>query len=603
MANIGGASLNDIYNRLNGAPAYHPFEADTFSDWSMEAGDIVTVTRGEESYESPVHSTRMVWRGTPNIEVNSTGSKEREAVSRVSKQKYARGGGGMRQMNELYYEFYSEDGYLHSYVMMTESALVTHFDNELSDVHSEMLQTANQIRSEVHASESTLYSYVDQTATYIESVVANTASDLGSAILQTASQIRSEVHASESTMYSYVDQTATYIESVVADTASNLGSAILQTASQIRSEVHAAESSLYSYVDQTATYILSVVEDTANDLGTAILQTASQIRGEAHAAESTLYSYVDQTATYINSVVEDTANELGSAILQTASQIRSEVHAANSTLYSYVDQTATYIESVVADTANDLGSAILQTASQIRSEVHAADSSIYSYVNQTASGIRQEVANTASGLQSNINQQANRISLVVEGTGSNAHIKPAAIQAGINAATGQSKIRLSADNIQLDGDVVASALTVDDPITVASVNAQAAKSYFYDFQFEDPITGEGPYQSGEILVSAYVDNNNTLHILNAAGDETTFSKAASVTALTGSWSGGTLTVVTNPDTGHSFVNTPSLALNGNGTDSFSAEMSAVDRSTFQHLRISQDERQHIKHRGKRMSEQ
>jgi len=340
---VTGASLNDIYTKLNGVSEYHPLDAETFADWSVQAGDVITVKRGTEEYQSPVHSSRMVWRGTPQTTISSTGKKERDAISKVSRKKYGRGGTAVRSQEYIYKEFTSSDGMLHSAIYMSESKLTTQFDNAISDVHSSILQTADQIYSEVHASSSTLYSYIDQTATYMESVVADINNDLGSAILQTASQIRSEVHAANSTLYSYIDQTATYIEAVVADVNNNLGSAILQTASQIRSEVHAANSNLYSYIDQTATYISAVVENVESSLGSNIVQTAEQIYSEVHAANSTVYSYINQTATSITSRVEDVNEDLHTEILQTQSMIRSAVWTANSTVYAYVDQTASYI--------------------------------------------------------------------------------------------------------------------------------------------------------------------------------------------------------------------------------------------------------------------
>jgi hypothetical protein len=55
---------------------------------------------------------------------------------------------------------------------------------------------------------------------------------------------------------------------------------------------------------------------------------------------------------------------------------------------------------------------------------------------------------------SKIQTQADRISLVVEGTGANAHIKPASIVLAIND-DGGSTIKLSADTIDIDGVVTA----------------------------------------------------------------------------------------------------------------------------------------------------
>lgn len=79
-------------------------------------------------------------------------------------------------------------------------------------------------------------------------------------------------------------------------------------------------------------------------------------------------------------------------------------------------------------------------------------SSLSSRITQEAGRITQEVTdrkNADTSMSSRITQEANRISLVVEGTGANAHIKPASIVASIN--NGSSTIKLSADHIDIDG--------------------------------------------------------------------------------------------------------------------------------------------------------
>ena len=604
---MADASLSGIYSRLNGVTPYHPFEADTFADWTLEAGDIVTVSRDGTSYSSPVSSTTLKWNGQHTMSIHSTGEREREPIAKTSKRKYASRGGGMTNNQELYWEVMSDDGMLgstlrmtasqirsdvfaansmlYSYIDQTATYIISHVEDVQNELGSEILQTASQIRSEVHATASLLYSYVDQTATYIESHVEDVANDLGSQILQTASQIYTAVYAANSLLYSYIDQTATYISSHVDDVQNDLHSEILQTQSMIRSAVWTANSMVYSYIDQTATYIVSVVEDVNNDLGSQILQTDSQIYSTVYATSSTLYSYIDQTATYIESVVADTANDLGSQILQTASQIYSSVYAANSTIYSYIDQTATSIESVVANTASGLRSEIRQTADDIYTAVYAADSSIYSYIDETAtsittvvantaSGLRSEirqtaddiysavyaadssiysyidetatsintvVANTASGLQSQITQTSDTVGMVVSGTGSNAKIKPAAIQASINTATGSSKIRLSADNIILDGDAVANSISGME-IDVEALNSgtiNAEEIYLGEDDLEDVVAAFTDVESST--------SGNTVTLtftqLNGETKTVTFNKAAS--KVSGSWSGGTFTVSAN----------------------------------------------------------
>ena len=81
------------------------------------------------------------------------------------------------------------------------------------------------------------------------------------------------------------------------------------------------------------------------------------------------------------------------------------------------------------------------------------------HIQQTATNITMSVNNEISNVRAAINVESNRISLVVEGTGSNAYIKPAAIVAAIN--DGGSSIVISADHINLDGYVKASDITAD----------------------------------------------------------------------------------------------------------------------------------------------
>ena len=126
MATIN-ASLEQIYNRLNGIEPYHPLSADTFSDWSMEAGDIIRVTRDGKNYDSPVHASSMNWRGQPQISVSSGGNEKRENISRQTKRKYSRGGSGIRNDSFLHQSLRDAYNNLSSYFEVTESRMYASF--------------------------------------------------------------------------------------------------------------------------------------------------------------------------------------------------------------------------------------------------------------------------------------------------------------------------------------------------------------------------------------------------------------------------------------------------------------------------------------------
>lgn len=476
--NITGASLNSIYDRLHDVPEYHPLEADTFMDWSVEAGDVITVKRGDTEYSSPVQSTRIVWKGAPETTINSVGEKERESISRTSKKKYSRGSGALRNELYIYKEFTSSDGMLHSAIYMSESKLTTQFDNAISDVHSSILQTAEQIYSEVHASSSTLYSYVDQTATYISAAVENIESSLGSNIVQTAEQIYSEVHAANSTVYSYINQTATSISSRVEDVNSDLHSEILQTQSMIRSAVWTANSIVYSYVDQTASYILDHVGERS---GSKVIPSMTQPEDSpdnplnvgdlwVEGAMINFWEDFDDQTSWIDydpTHPEYDWSQLKGQKLYIWKDGEWQLVHDETTLAEDTDLVRTkesisliaYNTKYLNDEFKSNVARLDVKADRITAEVKEQVDGVNSTITQTATQIRQEVSNTTSQLQSSIQVEADKISLVVESTAQGNKIKPAQIVAAIN--DGASSILISADHVNLDGYVKATDITAD----------------------------------------------------------------------------------------------------------------------------------------------
>ena len=52
-----------IYNRLNALGAYKPIQSNMIWDWSIEAGDIIDITRDSTTYATPIFQQTMTWRG------------------------------------------------------------------------------------------------------------------------------------------------------------------------------------------------------------------------------------------------------------------------------------------------------------------------------------------------------------------------------------------------------------------------------------------------------------------------------------------------------------------------------------------------------------
>jgi len=88
------ADIQGIYNRLNSGSQYTPLSAETFGDWSMEAGDLVTVVKDGRSYVTPIMQGDLKWDGASKVTIESVGNREREPLGRMSRRKYSGGGGG-----------------------------------------------------------------------------------------------------------------------------------------------------------------------------------------------------------------------------------------------------------------------------------------------------------------------------------------------------------------------------------------------------------------------------------------------------------------------------------------------------------------------------
>ena len=155
---VTGASLSGIYDRLNNSST-RPMSASTFSDWSLEAGDRVTLTRDGQTYQGTVHNSSMSWKGkTPTVEINSTGNEKRDAVSKAEKKKYNRGGGGVRNDEKMYqyevnqdhllYEVYDKDGRL-SKLQVTVNGLF-HEVYDTNGRFSQLSNTVSGLRHEVY---------------------------------------------------------------------------------------------------------------------------------------------------------------------------------------------------------------------------------------------------------------------------------------------------------------------------------------------------------------------------------------------------------------------------------------------------------------------
>ena len=405
---------------------------------------------------------------------------------------------------EMLIEFASSQSDVYSSIYVSSEELRTEFTDSISDLHSQIYTSAEELRTEFAADDSNLYSVIEQTASGLMAEFGNTASDLYSSIEVTAESLHTEFQSSNSAIYSNITQTAEGLMVEFGNSLSDTYSAISVSAEEIRTELYTSESSVYSIIQQTADGLEVEFGNSISDVYSSISVSASEIRTEIHTSQSSIYSEIVQTASGLKAEFGDSISGVYATISASASEIRTEIHTSESSIYSEIKQTASSLKAEFGNSISGVYSSISASASSIRSELHTSESSIYSEILQTASQIRSEVGSTISSVYSSISQQADRISLVVEGTGNNAHIKPAEIVAAINDAG--STIKISADHILLDGTTVAGYLDAQEldvgDFTCDDITASGDANFYGNVTIDGQAVAEGGFY-GEV----YVGNN------------------------------------------------------------------------------------------------
>lgn len=92
--------LENVLAKMQATPSFFPMSAETFSDWSIEAGDVVTVEVNGIDQTLPVFSADMDWGGAAMATLSCSGNRERPTLSKPERQSYAAFGGVSREIQK-----------------------------------------------------------------------------------------------------------------------------------------------------------------------------------------------------------------------------------------------------------------------------------------------------------------------------------------------------------------------------------------------------------------------------------------------------------------------------------------------------------------------
>ena len=302
MASNG--SLDPIYERLNGADRYHPFTADAFSDWSMEAGDTITVTRDGHTYESPVHTSTLRWNGQPKLSVSSEGNESRDSVTRQTKSKYGRGGSGLR--NDLAMRRYMSDiyGALTSSLELSESRLWLGFRGMYDGLRSDLEFTRSALQVEFGGMYDGLSSHFELTRSQMQVTFEGMYDGLSSEFLFTRSELRTEFRGLYDGLSSEFKVTRSELRTEFSGLYDGLHGELVTTRSELRTEFSGLYDGLSSTFQITRSLMAVDFKGAYDGLSSEFQITRSQLVSEFNDTYNGLKSQIQQNANRIGLVVD-----------------------------------------------------------------------------------------------------------------------------------------------------------------------------------------------------------------------------------------------------------------------------------------------------------
>lgn len=81
--------IENLLQKMQQTPAFRPMSADTFSDWSIEAGDIISVDADGVVHPFPVFTSELDWVGAAKSTLSCDGSQARQPLRKQERREAA----------------------------------------------------------------------------------------------------------------------------------------------------------------------------------------------------------------------------------------------------------------------------------------------------------------------------------------------------------------------------------------------------------------------------------------------------------------------------------------------------------------------------------
>ena len=295
---VHGASLQQIYNRLNAVEEQTPGSAITFSDWSMQAGDTVTIVRDGKEYKTTVHSSTTVWKGkTPTVTINHNGTEKRVPIATEGKRKFGRGGSGLRASENAYWDMITSYNNMTSGLILASSSAALYVDNKYTQMSSGLKLTSSSAAL-----------YVDNKYTQMTSGLKLTSSSAALYVDNKYTQMSSGLKLTSSTAALYVDNKYTQMSSGLKLTSSSAALYVDNKYTQMTSGLKLSSSSAALYVDNKYTQMTAGLKLSSSSAALYVDNKYTQMSSGLALTSSTAALYVDNKYTQMSSGLKLTSS-------------------------------------------------------------------------------------------------------------------------------------------------------------------------------------------------------------------------------------------------------------------------------------------------------
>ena len=90
--------IENLLQKMQQTPAFRPMSADTFSDWSIEAGDIISVDADGVVHPFPVFTSELDWVGAAKSTLSCDGGQARQPLRKQDRREAAAFGAVSREI-------------------------------------------------------------------------------------------------------------------------------------------------------------------------------------------------------------------------------------------------------------------------------------------------------------------------------------------------------------------------------------------------------------------------------------------------------------------------------------------------------------------------